>query len=194
MNPTLRRRLMAYESKFTKRYFDQIFTLLPEAIRPESRRNFKAYDGTNNLFNLAYEILGWKVHQALIRAKLEPYLGFLHSIQYGKPSLICDFQELYRHLVDDFLIQYCQRLSSKNFVVKTEVLTRRKQGKRQYLKDPLTRDFMKELNAFFESFIHFTRMQVGNRQTVETLINEEALLLAKCLRSEMGSWIPRSAS
>ncbi|RLI34350.1 hypothetical protein DRO66_08965 [Candidatus Bathyarchaeota archaeon] len=38
----------------------------------------RAHDGTNNLFKLAYEMLSWKVHRALIKAKLEPYLGFLH--------------------------------------------------------------------------------------------------------------------
>jgi CRISPR-associated endonuclease Cas1 len=70
MNPTLRRRLMAYESKFTKHYFNQVFSLFPEKIKPEGRRTFKAYDGTNNLFNLAYEMLSWKVHRALIKAKL----------------------------------------------------------------------------------------------------------------------------
>ena len=63
-----------------------------EKLRPQKRKKFKAYDGTNNIFNLAYEILSWKVHKAVIKAKLEPYLGFLHSVQYGKPSLVCDLQ------------------------------------------------------------------------------------------------------
>ena len=27
----------------------------------------------------------------MLIAKLEPYLGFLHSEQHGKPSLVCDF-------------------------------------------------------------------------------------------------------
>jgi CRISPR/Cas system-associated endonuclease Cas1 len=60
---------MAYESTFTKHYFNQIFSLFQEKIRPDVRRTFKAYDGTNNLFNLAYEMLSWKVHRALITAK-----------------------------------------------------------------------------------------------------------------------------
>lgn len=47
--------------------------------------------------------------KALMKAKLEPYLGFLHSIQHGKPSLVCDFQELYRYLIDDFLILSVQK-------------------------------------------------------------------------------------
>jgi len=191
MNPTLRRRLMGYESKFTKRYFNQIFSLFPEKIRPEERRTFKAYDGTNNLFNLAYEMLSWKVHRALIKAKLEPYLGFLHSTQYSKPSLVCDFQELYRHLMDDFLIQYCQDLRSKDFIVKTEGMTRKKLGKRVYLNDAQTRDLMKQLNTFFETYVEVPRMRVGKQQTIESLINEEALVFAKFLRDERKLWTLR---
>ena len=85
---------MQIEAKFSQFYFKQMLQLIPERIRPESRKTFKAYDGVNKFFNLAYEILAWKVHRALINAKLEPYLGFLHSEQFGKPSLVCDCQEL----------------------------------------------------------------------------------------------------
>jgi len=129
----------------------------------------------------------------LIQAKLEPYLGFLHSTQFGKPSLVCDVQELYRQLVDDFLVQYCQSLRVKDFIVKTEDMTRNKKGKRIYLNDAQTRDLMKQLDKFFESYVDVSRMQVGKRQTIETLINEEALLLAKVLRNEQKNWIPRIA-
>jgi len=129
----------------------------------------------------------------LIRAKLEPYLGFLHSVQFGKPSLICDFQELYRYLMDDFLIQYCQKLRKKDFIVKTEVLSRGKKGKREYLNDSETDDLMKELNQFFETRVEVPRIRVGQGQTLETLINEESLLLAKFLRDESESWKPRAS-
>ena len=114
------------EAKFSQFYFKQIFQLIPESIRPESTKTFKAYDGINNLFNLAYELLAWKIHPALINAKLEPYLGFLHSEQFGKPSLVCDFQELYRYLIDDFVIQYCENLAKRDFTFKTEKLSRQK--------------------------------------------------------------------
>jgi CRISPR/Cas system-associated endonuclease Cas1 len=64
------------------------------------------------------------------KAKLEPFLGFLHSVQYKKPSLILDFMEIYRYLIDDHVIQFSQGLSVKDFVVKDEVLSRRRKGKR----------------------------------------------------------------
>jgi CRISPR-associated protein Cas1 len=108
----------------------------------------QAYDGTNNIFNLAYEMLSWKVHRALIKAKLEPYLGFLHSVQYGKPSLVCDFMELYRYLIDDFLVDYCRKLKPKDFIVKSENSTRKKIGKREYLNSKQTRKLIQNIFRF----------------------------------------------
>jgi CRISPR-associated protein Cas1 len=190
---TLRRRLMGIEGKCSEKYFDQIFGLFNESVRPQRRKKFKAYDGLNNLFNLAYRVLSSKVHIALIKAHLEPYLGFLHGIQFGKPSLVCDFLELYRYLMDDFLVEYARNLKPKHFVIKTEDFSRRRKGKRQYLDKTMTDEFIKRLDAYFESEVEVPRIKVGKRQEIETLINEEALLLGKYLRDERKEWIPRIA-
>jgi hypothetical protein len=50
---------------------------------------------------------------------------------------------------------------------------------------------MKRLNEFFESEVEIPRMRVGAHRTLETLINEEALLFAKYLRGENQYWAPR---
>ena len=188
-----RRRLNGIEGKCSEKYFNQIFQLFEEALRPPRRRTFKAYDGVNNLFNLAYEMLSWKVHRALIKAKLEPYLGFAHSLQYGKPSLVCDFMELYRFLIDDFIIQQCRKYTKKDFTHKRERFSSKKIGKRQYLDNSGTKKFMKRLDLYFEKKVEVPRIRVGERQTLETLINEEALLFAKYLRHERETWKPRIA-
>jgi CRISPR-associated endonuclease Cas1 len=96
----LRKRLINIEGRFTRRYFEQIFQLFPFDLQPERRRSFQTYDGTNNLFNLAYELLFWKCYRALSKAHLETHLGFVHILLYGRPSLVCDFEELYRYLVE----------------------------------------------------------------------------------------------
>jgi len=157
-------------------------------VRAASKR--PACDGTNNIFNLAYEVLQWKVH----RAKMEPYLGFLHSVQYGKPSLVCDLQELYRYLVDDFVIQFCQGLNSRDFTVKSEMVSRKRKVKREFLNDRETARLMRELNEYFESKVDIPLIRHGKKQKVETLLNEEALLLAQYLRNEKTFWTPRIAS
>jgi CRISPR-associated protein Cas1 len=187
----LRTRLMSIEGHFSDQYFTQIFGLIPASLRPDSRKTFKAYDGINNIFNLAYEMLSWKVHHALIRAKLEPYLGFLHSLTEGKPSLICDFMELYRYLIDDFVIQYCMRLHKRDFIMKYEDFSTNRKGKREYLNDSLTHNLIRSLNEYFKSKVTIPRIRMGKTQEIETLINEEALLLAMYLRNEKQTWTPR---
>lgn len=190
---SLRRRLSAIEGKYAQHYFHQIFQLFPEWLRPESRKTFKAYDGLNNILNLAYQFLAWKIQIALIEAKLEPYLGFLHSVQFGKPSLVCDFQELYRYLIDDFIIQHCRNLKNEDFKMKWENFSSKRKGKRQYLSNVQTKELMKNLYKYFQMKVEIPRIRRGKRQELETLINEETLLFGKFLRDERKTWIPRVA-
>jgi CRISPR-associated protein Cas1 len=189
---TLGKRLVGLEGKSGELYFRQVFGLFPEELRPRRRVGFKAYDGINNTFNLAYTILFWKCYRALVKAHLEPYLGFLHHIQYGRASLVCDFVELYRYLIDDFLIHYCQNLKPRDFLAKTETFNNKK-GKRVYLKTYLTNELTDSLNDYFRRTVEVPRVKIGERQELETLIDEEALLMGKYLRGEKESWNPRIA-
>jgi len=50
---------------------------------------------------------------------------------------------------------------------------------------------MKALSQYFESKVEIPRIQAGKRQTIETMINEEALLMAQYLRDEKRTWISR---
>jgi len=188
---TVRRKLLPIEALASRTYFKQIFKLFPKSLRAKKRKGWKAFDGTNNTFNLAYTLLKYKVHSAILKAKLEPFLGFLHSEQFGKPSLVCDLMELYRYLIDDFLIRFSQKLTEKDFVYKTEWFSSNKLGKRQVLNNEKTKELTQRLNSFFEKKIKISRVKYGKRQQIESLINEEACLLAKYLRSEKPTWKPR---
>jgi len=53
-----------------------------------------------------------------------------------------------------------------------------RKGKRQYLKDSLIRRMMGELDEYFLSRVEIPSMRQGKGQAIETLISEEALLLA----------------
>src|SRR4030066_1310565 len=114
--------------------------------------------GINNVLNFGYYVLKCKVHKALLRAKLEPYLGFLHSLQYGKASLVCDFEELYRYLIDDFVIQYALSLKEKDFALKEEAFSSNRKGKRQYLNGAKNVEFLTRLNLYFRSKIEIPRI------------------------------------
>jgi len=191
---TARKKLTLIESHYTKGYFKQIFNLIPEPLRPENRKTFSAYDGINNIFNLAYETLKWKVCRAIIKAKLEPYLGFLHSEQFGKPSLLCDLTEIFRYYIDDYLIQFCQKLKKTDFTTKIENYSTKRMAKREYLNNEKTRQLMKGINDLWEQKVEIKRVEGhGEKTTVETWINETAILLAKYIRNEKSSWQPQIA-
>jgi len=104
-----------------------------------------------------------------------------------------DLIELYRYLIDDFVVQFCQGLKERDFMVKSESSSRKRKGKREYLNDAKTKRMMKELERYFESKVEIPLMRQGKKQRLETLINEEALLLAKYLRNEKKTWLPRVA-
>jgi len=186
-----RRKLLCIESRHARHYFNQIFTLFPQHIRPEKRTGYKAYDGINNVFNFGYYVLKCRVHKALLKAKLEPYLGFLHNLQHGKPSLVCDLQDVYRYLIDDYLIERGHKLRKKDFVVVTDFMMRLKMGKRIHLCEYEADSLAEGLNGLFNRKVDIPRMRHGKRQTLDTLINEEALLLAKFLRNERKDWATR---
>lgn len=189
-----RKKLVLIESHNAKLYFNQIFKLFPEKVRPEKRIGYKAYDGLNNVFNFAYYVLKCRIHKALLKAKLEPYLGFLHSTQFGKPSLVCDFQDLYRPVIDDYLIERCQKLHKKDFVLVTDCMMKLRMGKRIHLCEFETKDLAEGLNSIFERPVEIPRIRHGRKQKLDTLINEEAYLFAQYLRNEKQEWNPRIVS
>ena len=57
----------------------------------------------------------------------------------------------------------------------------------------MTRELMRRLNDYFDTKVEVPLIRYGKRQRVETLINEETLLLAKYVRKENITWIPRIA-
>jgi hypothetical protein len=70
-------------------------------------------------------------------------------------------------------------------------MMRLKMGKRVHLCECEADSLAEGLNQLFERKIDVPRIKHGKTQTIDTLINEEALLLAKYLRGENKIWTPR---
>lgn len=82
----------------------------------------------------------------------------------------------------------------KDFTFKTELVQSKRMAKRQYLNSAETHDLMNKIDQLFRKKVEVPRIYLGKKQTIETLINEEALLFAKSLRNEKEPWIPRIAT
>jgi CRISPR-associated protein Cas1 len=187
----IRTKLTSIEGRYTNHYFAQIFPLFPKFLQISKREGYRAFDSLNNLFNISYETLRWRIHRAILKTKLEPFLGFLHRISHNHPTLISDMSELYRCLVDNFLIRYSQKLTKKDFEKQYERGRYNKKTARIYLNHSCTNKLIKDLEKYFETKVDIPRIRKGKRQSLDTLINEECSLLAMFLRGERDSWTPR---
>jgi len=88
-------------------------------------------------------------------------------------------------------IEYSKKLKKKDFQLYEERYSSNKRGKREYLKKSLGREMMKELNIYFEQKVEVKRVKWGQSQELESLLGEEAMQLARYLRSEISDWFPR---
>ncbi|MDP8209728.1 MAG: CRISPR-associated endonuclease Cas1 [Candidatus Stygibacter australis] len=93
-------RIMGLEGNSARIYFSLISLLLPDKYRYRGRSSRPAKDVFNACLNYGYGILYGKVERALVIAGLDPYIGLLHTDNYNKKSLVYDFIEPYRILVE----------------------------------------------------------------------------------------------
>lgn len=61
-------------------------------------------DPVNSLLSFAYGLLRSQVTAAVHIAGLDPYIGYLHEVHHGQPSLVLDLMEEFRPLVADNLV------------------------------------------------------------------------------------------
>lgn len=106
----------------------------------------------------------------------------INSIQFAKPSLVCDIQEIFRGIIDDFLIEYSQSMSEDDF---------EKKNRRMFLKRKESYRMIKAINKLFDKRIKHQRIKkYGKRSKIRTAIREEPIKLAQYLRGEKESYEP----
>ena len=92
----VRNRIMGLEGTAGRAYFQCISNILPEKYQFSGRSRRPAKDPFNAVLNYCYGILYSLVEKACILSGLDPYVGFLHTDNYNKKSLVFDFIEPFR--------------------------------------------------------------------------------------------------
>ncbi len=92
----VRNRIMGLEGTAGRAYFQCISNILSEKYQFSGRSRRPAKDPFNAVLNYCYGILYSLVEKACILSGLDPYVGFLHTDNYNKKSLVFDFIEPFR--------------------------------------------------------------------------------------------------
>lgn len=97
--------LRGMEGAGSRIYFQAFpYMLQNEAFTFKGRNRRPPLDPVNALLSFVYTLLTNEVLSAVKACGLDPYLGALHEVSYGRPSIACDLVEEYRCFLGDRLV------------------------------------------------------------------------------------------
>ncbi|MBW7893133.1 MAG: CRISPR-associated endonuclease Cas1, partial [Chitinophagaceae bacterium] len=85
-------------------YWQAFKTLLANDFGFQGRKYFPPPDPINGLLSFGYGLLLKDVTAAVQLVGLDTYLGFFHTIDYGRPSLALDMMEEFRPVLVDWVV------------------------------------------------------------------------------------------
>ena len=98
--------LRGIEGAAAARYFELLARTIAPELGFEKRQRRPPRDPLNALLSFGYVVVGNELQSLLDGMGFDPYLGFLHQLDYGRPSLALDLLEEFRAaLVDRFSVK-----------------------------------------------------------------------------------------
>ncbi|WGI17156.1 CRISPR-associated endonuclease Cas1 [Methanonatronarchaeum sp. AMET-Sl] len=93
--------IFGLEGTATRYYYKNLKEKIPQKYEFKKRNKNPPTDPINSMLSYGYTILQSKIHQAIIKAKLTPYLGIYHKSYREKTPLTYDLMEPFRHIIVD---------------------------------------------------------------------------------------------
>ena len=130
--------LRGLEGTAAARYFEAFAAMVPAGVAFDGRSRRPPRDPVNALLSFGYVLVGNELQSLLDGMGFDPYLGFYHRLDYGRPSLALDLLEEFRApLVDRLTLNLLNLrvLTAEDFAPGPEggVWLRREAMKRYFL-------------------------------------------------------------
>lgn len=123
--------LMGLEGESARIYFQALAEVIPKGLEFLGRNRRPPRDPFNAVLSLGYTILASECTFACLEHGLDPYVSFLHELDFGRESLSCDLVEPFRTEIDKFTLNLFldNQLSVKNFSVTSQGCFMDKEGR-----------------------------------------------------------------
>ena len=141
-------------------------------------------DPVNALLSFGYALLTHDIHGAINIVGFDPYLGYLHTQRYGRPSLALDLMEEFRPLVVDAMVLSAinrKALTPSDFADEpvSHAVSLTDEGRRKFL-----RLYEQKKQSKFKHPV------MGRQCTYQEAFEIQARLLAKYLMAETDQYPP----
>ncbi len=177
-----RNRLMGLEGTAGRNYFQCLSSILPEKYRFDSRSRRPAKDPFNACLNYCYGILYSLVEKACILSGLDPYIGFLHTDNYNKKSLVFDLIEPFRVYGDQTTIYLFtgKKMNDEYFDRSDKAVTLNQKGK------PIV---VEAMNSHLDETVRYRRKNVKRRHILQHESHRMANILLADPDKERPGWL-----
>lgn len=107
--------LRGIEGNAALQYFGALEHLLPKVLNFHGREKQPPKDPFNSVISFTYMIVKGEIVNDLYAAGLDPFIGFMHTIDYGRESLAWDLLEYLRADADMFAAKlFADRILNKD--------------------------------------------------------------------------------
>ena len=188
--------LRGYEGQAAAAYFPAWSKGLKiKEINFTNRNRRPPKDPVNALLSLGYALLLNNIISVLELVGLDPYLGTLHTIEYGRPSLALDLMEEWRPIIIDSLVLSVFNLgvlTSTDFTnfIKEDETSIKDEQKGIYLTDAGWRKYITQFERKISTEItfHLNKQHIPYRSAIEQQIRH----FVRYLISDDPTYIPIS--
>ncbi len=169
--------LLGIEGSAAKSYFSGFGKMMLGSLTFAGRKKHPSTDPVNALLSFGYTLIFNEISSLLDGLGFDPYLGYFHTVEYGRASLANDIQEEFRPSVDRFTLYLVNNrmLDHYNF------FTNPKDGS-VYLK----REAMKKYFTEYEKYLNreFKHSDTGENTTLRKCFRSQAEKLAGFIKGE----------
>ena len=178
----LRNRLMGLEGTAGRSYFQSLSSLLPEKFSFDGRSRRPAKDPFNACLNYCYGILYGIVEKSCILSGLDPYVGFLHTDNYNKKSLVFDLIEPFRIFGDQTAVYLFtgKKMKEEYFDSQDSAVSLNQLGK------PVV---IEALNTHLDETVRYRRKNVKRRYIVQHEAHRMANILLEGTEHKKPDWL-----
>ena len=178
----VRNRLMGLEGTSGRAYFQCLSKLMPEKYQFKGRSRRPAKDPFNAVLNYCYGILYSRVEKACILSGLDPYVGFLHTDNYNKKSLVFDLIEPFRIYAEQTCVYLFtgKKMKDKYFESEQQSVSLDTEGK------PVV---VEAINKHMEETVRYRRKNVKRRHILQHEAHRMANILLADEEEKRPDWL-----
>jgi CRISPR-associated protein Cas1 len=174
--------LRGLEGAGTAFYFGVFGQLIQGDLTFRGRSKRPPTDPVNALLSYAYVLLMHKVSSAISIVGFDPFVGYLHTSQYGRPALALDLMEEFRPLIAD----------SVALTLINNGMLKAKDFKEEFgayrLTDKARRTFLTKFEERMQTTIRHPVFKY--KVTYQKCLELQVRLLAKYLTEEIPEYVP----